>query len=168
VAFQGVNVLTMHKLDDEARAHHRYGIVYADFPGPGLVQDLIESNSRGTIVGVGSGRCADYLVSGRRLELYDCHGGANQQWNFASSGEIRGYRDQCVDTYPENGGKGDLVVLSACNGSLSQLWGYNGSGEIVNASTRLCLDARGAATRNYTPLQVWRCHGGPNQRWVRG
>ncbi|WP_052443369.1 phosphatidylinositol-specific phospholipase C [Streptacidiphilus neutrinimicus] len=44
VAFQGVNVMAMRKMDAAAGTPHRYGIVYADFPGTGLVQDIINSN----------------------------------------------------------------------------------------------------------------------------
>jgi 1-phosphatidylinositol phosphodiesterase len=44
VAFQGVNVMAMQKMSAASGTHHRYGIVYADFPGAGLVQDVITSN----------------------------------------------------------------------------------------------------------------------------
>ncbi|WP_157597179.1 phosphatidylinositol-specific phospholipase C [Streptacidiphilus rugosus] len=45
VAFQGVNVMAMQKMNAVAGTHHRYGIVYADFPGAGLIQDVINSNN---------------------------------------------------------------------------------------------------------------------------
>lgn len=44
VAFQGVNVLAMQKMNATPGKHHRYGIVYADFPGAGLIQDIIKTN----------------------------------------------------------------------------------------------------------------------------
>ncbi|MEY9874493.1 1-phosphatidylinositol phosphodiesterase [Streptacidiphilus sp. MAP12-33] len=45
VAFQGVNVMAMQKMDAASGTHHRYGIVYSDFPGAGLVQAVINANS---------------------------------------------------------------------------------------------------------------------------
>jgi 1-phosphatidylinositol phosphodiesterase len=45
VAFQGVNIMAMRKMSAASGAPHRYGIVYADFPGAGLVQDIINSNA---------------------------------------------------------------------------------------------------------------------------
>jgi 1-phosphatidylinositol phosphodiesterase len=44
VAFQGVNILAARKMSAASGVHHRYGIVYADFPGAGLVQDIINAN----------------------------------------------------------------------------------------------------------------------------
>ncbi|WP_405497446.1 phosphatidylinositol-specific phospholipase C [Streptomyces sp. NBC_00096] len=58
VAFQGVNVLAMQKMDATPGVHHRYGIVYADFPGAGLIRDIINSNadSGGRVMGKAADR----------------------------------------------------------------------------------------------------------------
>ncbi|MCX4781650.1 phosphatidylinositol-specific phospholipase C [Streptomyces sp. NBC_01264] len=45
VAFQGVNMLATQKINEAQSVHHRYGIVYADFPGAGLIQSVINSNA---------------------------------------------------------------------------------------------------------------------------
>jgi len=45
VAFQGVNVMAMQKMNAASGTHHRYGIVYSDFPGAGLIRDVISSNA---------------------------------------------------------------------------------------------------------------------------
>ncbi|EFC80459.1 FG-GAP-like repeat-containing protein, partial [Parafrankia sp. EUN1f] len=45
VFFEGTNILTMKKMDAQQGAHHRYGIVYADFPGAGLIQAVINANA---------------------------------------------------------------------------------------------------------------------------
>jgi 1-phosphatidylinositol phosphodiesterase len=43
VAFEGTNIMTMNEL--RARGHGaRAGLVYADFPGPGLIQAVINAN----------------------------------------------------------------------------------------------------------------------------
>lgn len=45
VAFQGVNTLAAQRVASTSGTRHRYGIMYADFPGPGLIRGIIESNA---------------------------------------------------------------------------------------------------------------------------
>ncbi|GAA2052133.1 hypothetical protein GCM10009839_69260 [Catenulispora yoronensis] len=44
VAFEGANVLTMQEMDRQKGRPHRYGLIYADFPGRGLISDVIAAN----------------------------------------------------------------------------------------------------------------------------
>jgi hypothetical protein len=39
------------------------------------------------------------------------------------------------------------------------------SGRLISASSGRCLDVPGSATANGTRLQIWDCHGDPNQLW---
>ncbi|NUR31066.1 MAG: RICIN domain-containing protein, partial [Catenulispora sp.] len=55
----------------------------------------------GALKGVGSGRCLDVPNSsqtdGTFLQIYDCSGGANQQWTSTSSGTLTVYGNKCLD-----------------------------------------------------------------------
>jgi alpha-L-fucosidase len=52
----------------------------------GLYRRPSGGQQNGTIVGVQSGRCIDIngssTANGARAQLWDCHGGTNQQWNL--------------------------------------------------------------------------------------
>src|SRR5258708_2060295 len=51
--------------------------------------------------GVGSNRCLDVpgqaTTNGTLLQIYDCNGGVNQQWNHLSNGELQVYGNNCLD-----------------------------------------------------------------------
>ncbi|MEV6718037.1 RICIN domain-containing protein [Lentzea sp. NPDC051208] len=72
-------------------------------------------------------------ASGTRVILWDCHGGANQQWEFVKEAGT-GFFDSDRTGVFRIGGK--------------------------------CLDAYGGSTAAGTPVILWDCHGGPNQRWT--
>lgn len=68
--------------------------------------------------------------------------------------------------------RGTAIVQQPCNGSLEQQWstanGSSGSSvHIVNAASKLCLDARGGATSG-TPIQQWTCDSITNENWSFG
>lgn len=48
----------------------------------------------------------------------------------------------------------------------SQYWTYTNNGTLVSKDTGRCLDIYGGGTANQTAVDVWDCHGGPNQNWV--
>jgi Ricin-type beta-trefoil lectin domain len=89
-----------------------------------------------------------------------------------SSGRIyNGRSEKCLQ--PLNGSKalGTPVVLKECDGSDPQLWyrtpATGTSGDVVhyvNATSGLCLDARGSAANN-TPIQLWTCNQITNENW---
>lgn len=53
-----------------------------------------------------------------------------------------------------------------CNGQANQQWNVNGDGTITNVHAGLCLDASNAGTANRTPLVLWSCGTGANQKWT--
>ncbi|WP_433500466.1 endo-1,4-beta-xylanase [Sphaerimonospora sp. CA-214678] len=122
----------------------------------------------GTIRGAGSGRCVDVpnysTADGTQLQLWDCHGGTNQQWTSTSSGELRVYGNKCLDA----GGTGDgaVVQIYSCWGGDNQKWRVNSDGTIVGVQSGKCLDATGNGTGNGTKLQIYSCWGGSNQKWT--
>src|SRR5262249_51999564 len=79
-----------------------------------------------TIFSPVSGRCLDADLSGNatRVQLWDCNGWLNQNWDFYSDGTIRnGSSGRCLDADRTTGGAdGSLVQLGDCNGLSSQVW----------------------------------------------
>ncbi len=121
------------------------------------------------IKGVGSGRCLDVpnasTTDGTQVQLYDCNGRTNQQWELTSSGELRVYGNKCLDAAgTANGAK---VQIYSCWGGDNQKWRFNSDGTIVGVQSGRCLDAVGAGTANGTQIQLYACGGGSNQRWSR-
>ncbi|MEU8118707.1 endo-1,4-beta-xylanase [Spirillospora sp. NPDC049024] len=121
----------------------------------------------GTIKGVGSGRCLDVpnasTTDGTQLQLWDCHGGTNQQWTSTDAGELRVYGNKCLDA--AGTGNGAKVQLYSCWGGDNQKWRVNSDGSIVGVQSGLCLDAAGSG--NGAAIQLYSCWGGDNQRWTR-
>jgi len=68
-------------------------------------------------------------------------------------------------------GSGDGVALiqSGCNGGSDQLFHVIDAGEgrfsLAVASSDRCLDVEGGAEHDGARVAMWRCYGGPNQRW---
>ncbi|MBW8802859.1 MAG: RICIN domain-containing protein [Catenulisporales bacterium] len=124
----------------------------------------------GTIVGVGSGRCVDVTgasqANGAQVELWDCNGGANQQWTTTSANELRVYGSSCLDAANQGTTNGTKVDIYSCSGGANQKWTLNADGTITNPQSGLCLDATGAGTANGTALELWTCNGGSNQQWT--
>ncbi|MFF3286815.1 endo-1,4-beta-xylanase [Streptomyces sp. NPDC003023] len=122
-----------------------------------------------TIKGVGSGRCLDVpnaaTSDGTQVQLWDCNGRTNQQWELTSSGELRVYGNKCLDA--AGSANGAKVQIYSCWGGDNQKWRLNSDGSIVGVQSGLCLDAVGAGTANGTQIQIYSCSGGSNQRWTR-
>jgi type 1 glutamine amidotransferase len=113
-----------------------------------------------------SGKCVDVSgnssADGARIQLWTCHGGANQQWTV--DGSTLKALNKCMDA--AGTGDGSAVRLWTCNGSANQRWTAATNGSLVNAASNKCLDANGGSSADGTQLIVWSCHGGTNQRWT--
>merc|ERR1719331_3341248 len=91
--------------------------------------------------------------------MHPCHGGANQQWLFTPTGELKTqYDDKCLDYNYNNGN----VYMHGCHGGGNQKWHINPDGSMGTQHDAKCLDY------NYNTLNVYMhdCHGGANQKWV--
>ncbi|MGK3208910.1 endo-1,4-beta-xylanase [Amycolatopsis sp. MEPSY49] len=122
---------------------------------------------------VAANRCLDVpsssTTAGTALQIWDCHGGTNQQWTRTSSGTLTVYSgstQRCLDTAGGGPAAGTAAVIANCTGGTGQKWTFPGNGTITNAQSGLCLDVTGAATANGTAVIVWTCNGGSNQRWT--
>jgi hypothetical protein len=125
----------------------------------------------GVLRGVGSNRCLDVpglaTANGTLLQIWDCNGGANQQWTYLSNGELQVYGNKCLDVPNHATAAGTRVEIWDCNGGANQQWNLNSDGTIVGRESGLCLDVTGAGTANGTPVEIWPCNGGSNQKWTR-
>jgi hypothetical protein len=121
--------------------------------------------------GVGSNRCLDVpnqaTTNGTLLQIWDCNGGANQQWNYLSNGELQVYGSKCLDVPGHATAAGTRVEIWDCNGGVNQQWNLNSDGTVVGRESGLCLDVIGAGTANATTVDIWTCNGGSNQKWTR-
>ncbi|MFJ8748982.1 ricin-type beta-trefoil lectin domain protein [Streptomyces sp. NPDC102441] len=71
------------------------------------------------------GKCLDVdaasTADGTKIQLWDCHGGTNQDWSVQSDGTIRN-RGVCLDTAGGSGTDGTQLVINRCDGRASQKW----------------------------------------------
>jgi hypothetical protein len=72
-------------------------------------------------------RCLDAeaagTANGTRLIIWECHGGANQQWTRTASGELRGLQSgRCVDVLGARTANLTDVWLWDCLGAPNQQW----------------------------------------------
>jgi len=130
------------------------------------------SAATSTLRGAASNRCLDVAgastANGARVDLWDCHGGANQQWTTTASRQLQVYGNKCLDAYNHGTSNGTGAVIWDCTGLPNQQWNVNADGTVVGVQSGLCLDASGNGTANGTPLQLWSCNGQANQRWTTG
>ncbi|WIV56372.1 non-reducing end alpha-L-arabinofuranosidase family hydrolase [Amycolatopsis nalaikhensis] len=123
----------------------------------------------GALRGVGSNRCLDVpngnQADGTTLQIYDCSGGANQQWTSTAAGLLTVYGTKCLDA-PTGATAGTRVQIWTCHGGANQQWRLNSDGTVAGVQSGLCLDVTGAGTANGTAVVLWTCHGGTNQRWT--
>ncbi|GHJ47278.1 hypothetical protein Cs7R123_46200 [Catellatospora sp. TT07R-123] len=128
----------------------------------------------GSFVGYGSGRCLDVedglAVNGARLMIYDCAGGADQQWTLTAAGELRttiGGVTKCVDAQAAGLVDGTDVQLWSCNSGNNQKWVPLADGRIMGLQSGKCLDAELNHTTNGTYIQLWSCGSvrKTNQAW---
>ncbi|GAA3451911.1 ricin-type beta-trefoil lectin domain protein [Dactylosporangium matsuzakiense] len=124
----------------------------------------------GQLVGAQSGRCLDVpnqsTTNGTQLAIWDCNGGANQQWT-QTSGTLRVYSNKCLDVLNNATTAGSPVAIWDCNGGANQQWTVGSDGTVKGVQSGLCLDVTGQGTANGTPVELWTCNGGANQRWTR-
>jgi hypothetical protein len=145
--------------------------VQANIVAAGYGNGGSSGGSTGVLRGVGSNRCLDVpnrsTTNGTLLEIWDCNGGANQQWTYLSNGELQVYGNKCLDVPNHATAAGTRVEIWDCNGGANQQWNLNSDGTVVGRESGLCLDVTGAGTANGTPVEIWPCNGGSNQKWTR-
>jgi hypothetical protein len=129
----------------------------------------------GGLRSVSAGRCLDVpgqtTTAGTQLQIWDCHGGSNQQWTHTASNQLTVYSggsQRCLDAEGGATANGTAAIIWTCHGGTNQQWRRNPNGTITSVQSGLCLDVEGAATTNGTQVLLWTCNGGTNQQWNLG
>jgi hypothetical protein len=161
----GTNLsLTINNQSGLDRLQYGWGLTNNSGGGSG-------GGNTGVLRGVGSNRCLDVpnlsTTNGTLLQIWDCNGGANQQWTYLSNKELQVYGNKCLDVPNHSTAAGTRVEIWDCNGGANQQWNLNSNGTVVGVESGLCLDVTGAGTANGTPVEIWPCNGGTNQQWTR-
>ncbi|MFG2462143.1 non-reducing end alpha-L-arabinofuranosidase family hydrolase [Streptomyces sp. NPDC048523] len=135
-----------------------------------LVAGPAQAATTSAVRGVDSGKCLDVSgfsqTDGANVQIWDCHGGINQQWTLTDSAQLTVYGNKCLDA--RNGGTtaGTPVQIWTCTGTENQQWRVNPDGTIVGVRSGLCLEASGWGKANGTEVRLWSCTGGANQKWT--
>ena len=80
------------------------------------------------------------------------------------------FNRECLQPAGGSSGLGAAIYQEPCDGSLAQQWTVTPASSgvhLVNRSSDLCLDARGAAV-NGTPVEQWTCDWISNENWRSG
>jgi hypothetical protein len=101
---------------------------------------------------------------GSPLQLWDCAGSANQEWEFRDDGTVRSL-GLCMDVAGGSTDDGAVIQLARCSGNPAQQFGLSSAGDLVNPQADKCVDAKDNGTGNGTKLQLWTCAGTANQKW---
>jgi hypothetical protein len=118
-----------------------------------------------------AGRCLDVpnvsQANGTQVTLWDCNGGANQQWTVNTTKQIQVYANKCLDADGSGTTPGTRVVIWDCTGGANQQWNVNTDGTITGVQSGLCLAPNGGGTANSTPVTLQTCSGASSQKWTR-
>ncbi len=89
----------------------------------------------GALRGVGSGWCLDVpgasRTDGTSTQIWDCHGGTNQQWTLTDNNQLTVYGNKCPDVPGHATTAGTRPVIWSCNGGTNQQWRVNADGTVV-------------------------------------
>ena len=110
------------------------------------------------------GYCMDINMSTKQAALWNCHGGANQNFSFAGYGPVK-VGNECLDTQ----GEGKALALTGCRNAKSQRWGYDQAKRQFKNEEGWCADIHSARRDRGTPIIAWKCSdGASNQKWSQG
>jgi poly(hydroxyalkanoate) depolymerase family esterase len=133
----------------------------------------LDAGGGGALRAVGARRCLDVpgqtTATGTRLQIWDCHGGTNQQWTRTAADELTvssGTSTRCLDAEGAGTTAGTAVIIWTCHGGANQKWRFNTDGSVTSAQSGLCIEVSGASTANGAAARLWTCTGQSNQRWT--
>ncbi|MFK8908317.1 trypsin-like serine protease [Streptomyces sp. YS-3] len=113
-----------------------------------------------------SGRCLD-SNGGADAVIWDCWGGANQQWDHTAAKELR-VGGKCL-TADAGANQGSHLKALPCDGRGEQKWDVNGTTATITSVVKpdQCVNVFGAATANGSVVGLWQCGTGTNAKWAR-
>ncbi len=136
----------------------------------GANQVWARGRTTGILKGQESSLCVDVpgisQTNGTKPTLYDCNGGTNQQWTSTENNELLVYDSKCLEV-PAGSTDGASVDINTCTGAPDQQWVVQANGTVLGVGSGKCLDAYGHGTTSNTPVIIWTCSGGANQKWSR-
>jgi 1-phosphatidylinositol phosphodiesterase len=149
IYYEGTNTLTKNYLRNKKIKYA--GIIAADFPGPGLIQSVIDVNRTDRpVVNAGNGRCLDTeggVHAGSALLSWPCHGGVNQRLTML--GEQIRVGGLCLDVEGGHNAPGARVIAWPCHGGANQNWTFTADGQIrtLMQGARRCIGVNFANNR---------------------
>ncbi|MER7951309.1 trypsin-like serine protease [Streptomyces sp. NPDC096079] len=114
--------------------------------------------------GAQSNRCLDF--NGTNATIWDCWGGANQQWDYTPAKELRLAGNTCLTAEPGVPQTSRLQVLP-CDGRAEQKWNYDGVTITSAVKPDQCVNVFSEATANGSAVGMWACGNGANAKWAR-
>ena len=127
----------------------------------------VAASTTGPVTSGVAGKCLDdnsNLTNGTPVIIYDCNGGAAQQWTF-SNGVLQ-IGGKCADVTGAATANKTKVEIWTCNGGSNQKWTAQANGELVGVGSGRCLDDPAFSTANQTQLIIYDCNNGANQHWT--
>jgi hypothetical protein len=134
-------------------------------PGGGSVQ-VIGYNNRCMDISGGSSNPPNLTP----VIMWDCHGGGNQKWEFASDGTLRS-SGKCLDVKDANPNNGTPLQVVGCGTQDAQKFTLHSNGQLRSALPgNRCVDVADWNPNNGARLQLWDCNpnGQANQTWRKG
>jgi len=135
---------------------------------PGVVTQINQGGQHG--------KCLDVaLENDTTVQLWDCNGGQQQNWNYGAIPPFPGaiqitswHTGKCLDA--RNLTAGTAVLVLPCTQAPSQLWLPSTTGDLgtlVNVASGMCLDLRNNDHSNGTIIQQWPCNLTSAQQWYK-
>ncbi|MFG2987210.1 ricin-type beta-trefoil lectin domain protein [Streptomyces sp. NPDC048258] len=121
----------------------------------------------GPIVAVPNGKCVDVkdgsTKDGALIQLYKCHGGANQVWKLEADKTVRSM-GRCMDVQYAKTENGSALGLNSCHGAANQQFELLPGGKLRSVHSGKCVDVVSYWT--LTRLVIWDCSADrPYQQW---
>jgi endo-1,4-beta-xylanase len=142
-------------------------------PGGGIVSGTVYA-----LTDVAAGRALDVpggqTANGTPLQVWDAHGGANQQWRASQNGDgsytlTNIASGRVLDEPGGQTGNGTRMEIWDANGGANQHWrasrNDDGSYTLTNVASGRALEIPSGQSANGAPVQIWDSTGGANQHW---
>jgi hypothetical protein len=104
-----------------------------------------------------------------RLEIWDCNGGANQQFTVNSSTHqitvYSGSTLMCLNAQGGSSANGTPVIIWPCNSQANEQWTYNSSLKTITGLNGACISIPNSNPAGGTFLQLETCNGSTNQKF---
>jgi len=124
----------------------------------------------GNLVNPATGKCLDIAGDHKSdhsvIDIWGCWGGANQKWDLQTPSSklvniVNPNSGKCVHiTEDKDGAHAELLT---CENSAAFQWKLK-AGQLINSGGR-CLDIGGDHKSDKSPVGLWSCWGGDNQKW---